>query len=110
MPNEFKIQDERFTDIFINDFCGFYDWLRNDNANIIGVRFSGFDFTESFISIMMDELNLKKNQIGSLKFTSVPTSTITKSILKTRILEIIEFIFLPIMYMPLVLISLVKRN
>ena len=43
IPKRFDINESIFQDTELGDFLGFYDWLRNDEELVIGVRFIPFE-------------------------------------------------------------------
>ena len=45
----FTIGDRQYSEINIGDWTGFYDWLRDSEANLLGVRYSPFKDCEFLI-------------------------------------------------------------
>jgi hypothetical protein len=72
----FFVNGELFSQKSSNDFNGFYDWLRDETEEIIGIRydlFEDFAFLRNYISTldyvnMQDNLALQITFAGKLKF------------------------------------------
>jgi len=49
---QFLLDDKLFRDAGEGDWTGFYDWLRDENANLLGVRHWPFENTEFLITLV----------------------------------------------------------
>jgi hypothetical protein len=80
LHGKFTVNDDVYTEVFCDDFCGFYDWLRNDEK-IIGIRFNGFDFAEEFIKRFpkYSYINLVSNNIIEFYFGQCRKYDLNKS-------------------------------
>lgn len=56
LGNEFIFNNKTFFQFSDNDFSGFYDWLRKNNDEIIGIRFWCFDYISTLI-IFLEKFN-----------------------------------------------------
>lgn len=58
--NTFAFENKRFVDTGIDTFVGFYDWLRTEQKNVIGVR----------IDFFSDEFESLKSELLKLSYVS----------------------------------------